>query len=210
MKQSEIQYFILLRSEGYSLRQIAEKMGKSTHTMCMWNKKFSFEIISTRNKQFCELQKKIIDDKTSRLVILKSELDKITKILQKKTIKNDSFVNYNTILDLYTKLSGIISNSEMEVLKVGINYKDNIQPESDIDLVKNNQYDDDDEVIIEKDSKEQEKNCNNPVDEKGEKVEKKDEIEETEQQNCNDLQQTTSVHEKFDNYRKMKNSSQSM
>jgi len=56
--------FIMMRSSGASVRDIAKKLKKSPHTICKWNKKFSNEIISARNFEFCDLQKKIIESKT--------------------------------------------------------------------------------------------------------------------------------------------------
>ncbi|MCX6164057.1 MAG: helix-turn-helix domain-containing protein [Ignavibacteriae bacterium] len=52
--------FIFMRAEGASIRDIAKKMKKSTHTVCNMNKKFSKQIFNIRNAQFSDLQKKVI------------------------------------------------------------------------------------------------------------------------------------------------------
>ena len=125
--------FISMRSSGSSIREIASKLKKSTHTICDWNKKYSTELLELRNKVFCELQQKIIDSKTSRMDFLKKELEKISEKLYKTEIYASGFKNdYENVLKYYTKISDLLAACEIELLNVGINFKDNIEPESNI------------------------------------------------------------------------------
>lgn len=125
--------FLSMRSSGSSIREIASKLKKSTHTICDWNKKFSKEILELRNKVFCELQQKIIDSKTSRMDFLKKELEKISEKLYETEIYASGFKNdYENVLKYYTKISDLLAACEIELLNVGINFKDNIEPESNL------------------------------------------------------------------------------
>jgi hypothetical protein len=122
--------FIIMRSSGASVRDIAAKLKKSTHTICNWNKKFAKEIISARNSEFCDLQKKVIESKTARLNNLKCEFERASKILKKhKMDVEDTFGGYNKFLELYIKLSDLMSSCESDILSVGVKFKDNIVPE---------------------------------------------------------------------------------
>jgi transposase len=125
--------FLSMRSSGSSIREIASKLKKSTHTICDWNKKYSTELLELRNKVFCELQQKIIDSKTSRMDFLKKELEKISEKLYETEIYASGFKNdYENVLKYYTKISDLLAACEIELLNVGINFKDNIEPESNI------------------------------------------------------------------------------
>jgi len=123
--------FLALRSSGTSIRDIAKKLKKSSRTICEWNKKYSNELLELRNKIFCDLQQKIIGSKTGRLEFLKNELDRIAAEMKNAKVQRDGFSNpYTDALDLYMKLSDMISICEIDLLKVGINFRDNIEPES--------------------------------------------------------------------------------
>jgi hypothetical protein len=125
--------FILMRSSGSSIRDIAKKIKKSTHTICDWNKKFSKEILEARNNVFCELQQKIIDSKTSRLDFLRSEIKRVSAILSKADVLESGFAcNYEKVLNYYSRLSDLMSTFEIDLLKVGIDFRNNIEPESNI------------------------------------------------------------------------------
>lgn len=126
--------FITLRSSGTSIRDIAKTLKKSTHTICDLNKKFSKDILTIRNNAFCELQKKIIDLKTSRLDFLKGEIERISKILKKQIMVDEKspFSGYNDSLEIFVKLSELMSAFEDDMLRVGVNFKSNIEPESNI------------------------------------------------------------------------------
>jgi transposase len=125
--------FILMRSNGSSIRDIAKKLKKSTHTICNWNKKFSKELLDARNNIFCELQKKIIDSKTSRLDFLRSEINRVSKILSKEKVIESGFgSNYDKILNYYARLSDLMSSFEIDLLKVGVDFRNNIEPESNL------------------------------------------------------------------------------
>ncbi|MCX6165207.1 MAG: hypothetical protein NTU73_10185 [Ignavibacteriae bacterium] len=137
--------FIYMRAEGGSIRDIDKKMKKSTHTVCEMNKKFSKQIFNIRNAQFSDLQKKVIDLKFIRLNFLKGELDKILKVLQKnKFNQNEPTWKYNDSLNIFIRLSELMSACEYDMLSVGTNFKENLQPESndllenDIDVFDNN------------------------------------------------------------------------
>lgn len=129
--------FIFMRAEGSSIRDIAKKMKKSTHTICDMNKKFSKQIFNIRNAQFSELQKEVIDLKRFRLNFLKGELEKILKVLEKNKLTDDEPPwHYNDSLEIFIRLSKLMSECEFDVLSVGTNFKENLQPESD-DLLEN-------------------------------------------------------------------------
>jgi len=122
--------FVLMRSSGSSVRDIAKKLNKSTHTINNWNKKFAKEIIGIRNSEFCDLQKNIIESKTQRLNFLKSEFTRVSNLLKKQKIDVDeTFGSYNKFLELYVKLSNLISSYESDILTVGVKFKDNVESE---------------------------------------------------------------------------------
>lgn len=122
--------FILMRSSGSSIRDISQKLKKSTRTICDWNKKFAKEIIGARNAEFCELQKKIIESKTNRLKSLKCEFDKVSNLLKNHKVDvNSNFGSYNKFLELFVRLSDLMSSCETDILTVGVKFKDNIEPE---------------------------------------------------------------------------------
>ncbi len=126
--------FIALRANGCSIRDIAKTLKKSTSTVCEWNKKFFRDILSQRNKAFCELQKKVIDLKNSRIDFLKKEIGRITSVLEKFDVTdNDVFSGYDKIFNRFERLSNLLSVYENEVLSIGVNFKDNIEPETEID-----------------------------------------------------------------------------
>jgi hypothetical protein len=176
--------FVKLRSSGSSIRDISKKLKKSPNTICDWNKRYSPIILMERNKSFCELQKKIIALKNSRIDFLKSEIERISRVLKKSDIKTGGgFSGYDSLFDRFMKISDILSAYENDILKVGINFKDNISPESDLafDLEESNESNTVTPI-------------NNGVTEKpGEKVIEKSEIKVEEKQNCN----TVTLPKKF-------------
>lgn len=122
--------FLLMRSSGSSIRDIAKSLKKSPTTICSWNKKFAKEIIAIRNKEFCDLQKKVIESKTLRLNFLKGEFERISNLLKKhKMDVNEAYGGYNKYLELFIKLSDLMSSCESDILTVGVKFKDNIEPE---------------------------------------------------------------------------------
>lgn len=130
--------FISMRSSGSSIKDISKILKKSTHTICDWNKKFAKVILDLRYSEFCDLQKKVIDLKSSRIDFIKNEIEKVKKVLLRQKInKDESLYEYNKFLELYFKLSDRMSNYESEMLMVGVRYKDNISPETGINEVEN-------------------------------------------------------------------------
>lgn len=129
--------FIFMRANGDSIRDIAKKMKKSTRTVCGLNKKYSTHIFNIRNAQFSELQKKVIDLKSVRLNFLKNLIEKVIKILN-----NDEYLaeepdwKFNDTLQIFIRLSELMSACEQDLLSVGTNFKENLQPESN-DLLEN-------------------------------------------------------------------------
>jgi hypothetical protein len=133
--------FLALRSSCTSIRDIAKKLKKSTHTICDWNKKYSKELLDLRNKVFCDLQQKIIDSKTERLEFLKKELDRIATDMKNEKLHHDGFSNpYTKALELYMKISDIITVCELDLLKVGLNFRENIEPESNLNAFNNDNF----------------------------------------------------------------------
>jgi hypothetical protein len=125
--------FIQMRSSGSSIREIARTLKKSTRTICEWNKKFEKDILYSRNSEFCELQKKIIDLKTSRVDFLKTEIERISSVLRKRKIADCSHINdYDDALDRFIKLTELMTSCENDMFRVGINFRDNVKPESNI------------------------------------------------------------------------------
>lgn len=123
--------FIFMRADGKSIREIAQKMKKSTHTICEMNKKFSKQIFNIRNAQFSELQKEVIDLKRIRLNFLKEELEKVLKVLRKNKLSQDEPAwQYNEFITIFVRLSDLMSACEYDMLSVGTNFKENLQPES--------------------------------------------------------------------------------
>jgi len=49
---------------------------------------------------------------------------------------NDVFGGYNKFLELYIKLSDLVSSCESEILAVGVKFKDNIEPEVSLSELK--------------------------------------------------------------------------
>jgi transposase len=126
--------FIFMRASGSSIRDIAKKLNKSTNTICAWNKKFSDRILLSRNRAFCELQKKVIELKYSRIDFLKKEIERLIKVLSKCDIEDDSPASeYENFFERFTKLSDTLTAYENDVLSIGLNFKDNISPEADVD-----------------------------------------------------------------------------
>lgn len=123
--------FISMRASGASINNIAKTLKKSTHTICDWNKKYAQEILNIRYSEFCELQKKVIDLKSSRLNFIKEEVEKVEKIIKRTRLNpEEPIYDYETFLHLYFKLSDRMANYESEMLSVGVRYKDNIFPET--------------------------------------------------------------------------------
>jgi hypothetical protein len=122
--------FLLMRSSGSSIRDIAKTLNKSNTTICSWNKKFAKELIGIRNTEFCDLQKKVIESKTLRLNFIIGEFERISKLLKKhKMDVNEAYGGYNKYLELFVKLSDLMSACESDILTVGVKFKDNIEPE---------------------------------------------------------------------------------
>jgi hypothetical protein len=171
--------FLSMRSSGSSIREIASKLKKSTHTICDWNKKFSKDLLELRKKVFCELQQKIIDSKTSRMDFLKKELEKISTKLNETEIYSSGFKNdYENVLKYYTKISDLLTACEIELLNVGINFKDNIEPESNFSA--NDEASETVAPVAENNNAVAENQHEEIIDNKKDKKGKK--------QNCNDLQ----------------------
>lgn len=125
--------FILMRAKGVSIRDISKALKKSSRTICEWNKKFSPNILFERNKSFCELQKKVIELKNDRIDFVKQEIERISSFLKKCKVVDIGFGdNYDIVLNRFIKLSDLLTAYENDVLSVGINFKDNIEPETNI------------------------------------------------------------------------------
>jgi len=185
--------FILMRSSGDSIRNISKKLKKSTHTMCDWNKKFAKEILDARNAEFCDLQKEVIESKTARLKLLKNEFNRSSNILKKQKIDvNETFGSYQKFLELFVKLSELMSSCESDILSVGVKYKDNIEPEINSS-----------ELEKDKNATETAKNMSNtskPVAEAEKKVIDNSELKKDEQQNATNC--NTATAKKYQMYKK--------
>jgi hypothetical protein len=189
--------FILMRSSGDSIRDISKKLKKSTHTICDWNKKFAKEILNARNAEFCDLQKEVIESKTARLKLLKSEFNRSSNLLKRQKIDvNETFGSYKKFLELFVKLSELMSSCESDILSVGVKFKDNIEPEinsSELDKDK-------DENKNTTETAENMCNTNKPVAESEKKIIDNSELKKDEQQNTTNC--NTATAKKYQMYKK--------
>ncbi len=116
--------FIKMRASGETIRDIAKKLNKSTHTICDWNKKYFHNIIEIQSSEFRELQKKIINYKTARLDFLKQEFDNVKKSLAKRNLAYEKdFWRYDDYLNLILRLSDIMDKFEFDMLTMAGNHK---------------------------------------------------------------------------------------
>jgi hypothetical protein len=187
--------FILMRSSGDSIREISKKLKKSTHTICDWNKKFAKEILNARNAEFCDLQKEVIESKTARLKLLKNEFNRSSNILKKQKIDvNETFGSYQKFLELFVKLSELMSSCESDILSVGVKFKDNIEPE-----INSSEFEKDENKNA-TETAENMSNTNKPVVETEKKITDNSELKKDEQQNATNCNTTTA--KKYQIYRK--------
>ena len=104
--------FIELRSAGYSLRDIAKMLAKSTTTLVKWNKKYFTEVETVRRKELEELQLILLDEKKSRLDFLRKELKKI----KKKIDSNEIILRYEDLITLAIKVSDAIDKCQKQIV----------------------------------------------------------------------------------------------
>lgn len=187
--------FILMRSSGDSIREISKKLKKSTHTICDWNKKFAKEILNARNAEFCDLQKEVIESKTARLKLLKSEFNRSSNLLKRQKIDvNETFGSYEKFLELFVKLSELMSSCESDILSVGVKFKDNIEPE-----INSSEFEKDENKNT-TETAENMSNTNKPVVETEKKIIDNSGLKKDEQQNTTNC--NTATAEKYQMYRK--------
>jgi hypothetical protein len=104
--------FINMRASGQTVRQIARKMKKSNKTICDLNKKYFREVSDLRNEKLSVLQKKIFEQKQSRLDFLTEQL-----LIVKETIsKKEVFMTYDELVTLAIKISGALNKCESDML----------------------------------------------------------------------------------------------
>jgi len=110
----DIKEFILLRSKGYSLRDIAVKLGKSLGAVSAMNKKLMPEITELRKNELAAYCKKLDAIRSKRVAFLDSLLDSLQLHL------NDKNVNlcYEDTVKMYLKISDKLSAFEAESLKM--------------------------------------------------------------------------------------------
>jgi hypothetical protein len=104
--------FLEMRTTGFSVRDIAKKLRKSTNSICRLNKKYFREITDIKNAKLEELQKKIIEQKKERLEYLKETL----YILISKIYKSEIIMKYQDMVKLSLKIADSINKCEREML----------------------------------------------------------------------------------------------
>jgi transposase len=104
--------FFKMRTTGYSVRDIAKKLKKSTNTVCRLNKKYFREITDIKNAKLEDLQKKIIEQKKERLEFLKEQL----YILNSKIYSSEIIMRYEEMVKLALKISDSINKCEKEMM----------------------------------------------------------------------------------------------
>jgi transposase len=104
--------FMTLRSAGLSVREIARKLGKSTNTVCLLNKKYFKEITDIKNAKLTDLQKKIFEQKKERLDYFKELLC----ILSQRIYKAEIMMKYQDMVELSLKISESINKCERDML----------------------------------------------------------------------------------------------
>ena len=104
--------FLKMRTTGYSVRDIAKKLKKSTNSVCRLNKKYFREITDIKNAKLEDLQKKIIEQKRERLEFLKEQL----YILNSKIYSSEIIMRYEEMVKLALKISDSINKCEKEMM----------------------------------------------------------------------------------------------
>jgi len=89
-----IKKFIELRSLGFSLRDISDKIGISTTSLVKWNKKYCSLVFEVQSEEMKKFKNKILEDKLSRLEYLS---DKYSK-LKIKIDKSEIIMRYDKML----------------------------------------------------------------------------------------------------------------
>jgi DNA-binding Lrp family transcriptional regulator len=109
--------FIEMRSSGMPIRQIAETLNKSTHTICNWNKKYYKNIIEFSSDEFKTLRDKIVKFKSTRLDFLLDEFKNVKEAMAKsETLTKKNYYNYDGYLNLLMKLSKQIDDFEADLM----------------------------------------------------------------------------------------------
>jgi len=109
--------FIEMRSSGMPIRQIAESLNKSTHTICNWNKKYYKNIVEISSKEFKALRDKIVKFKSTRLDILIDEFKNVKEAMSKSDVlTKKNYYDYDGYLGLLMKLSKQIEEFEADLI----------------------------------------------------------------------------------------------
>lgn len=104
--------FIEMRSTGFTVRDIAKKLKKSTNTVCNLNKKYFKEITDIKNAKLSELQKKIFEQKKECLDFFKEQL----LVLNEKIHHSEIIMKYQDMVNLSLKISDSINKCERDML----------------------------------------------------------------------------------------------
>jgi hypothetical protein len=117
--------FVQMRASGSTIRDIAKSLGKSTHTICDWNKKYFKDIIDIQSEEFRELQKKILSYKSARLDLLKDELDRIKKTWAGQDLEGemDDDWDIDKYINTVLKLSDVMDKFELDMLSMASQHK---------------------------------------------------------------------------------------
>jgi|WetSurMetagenome_2_1015567.scaffolds.fasta_scaffold248910_2 hypothetical protein len=120
--------FIELRSAGYSLRDIAKMLCKSTATLVRWNKKFFADIETIRRKELDELQLFLLAEKKSRLDFLKTQFNNVKKKLE----SNEIIMSYEDLVKLSIQISDAIDRCQKQIIFSKSSESEVIIPESQV------------------------------------------------------------------------------
>jgi len=107
-----IKKFIELRSLGFSLRDISDKIGISKTSLVKWNKKYCNIVFEVQSEEMKKLKNKILEDKLSRLEYLS---DKYSK-LKIKIDKSEIIMRYDKMLLLLLKISKSIDECQKNII----------------------------------------------------------------------------------------------
>jgi hypothetical protein len=111
-KSEQIKRFIELRSEGYSFRDIADIIGKSTRTLLKWNKKYCSVIFEVQTDELKAFKLKILEEKKARLENLHLYYSK----LKNKLDHSEIIMKYEKILALMMKVSKSIDDCQKNII----------------------------------------------------------------------------------------------
>jgi hypothetical protein len=106
------EHFINMRASGQTIREIARKLKKSDHTISDLNKKYFRRVKELQKEKLEVLQKKMFEQKQSRLDFFTEQL-----LIVKNEIANKKIsLNYEELVILSIKISTALNKCERDML----------------------------------------------------------------------------------------------